>query len=312
MLRRTHRFHVWAVLLIVSLTGSHALGEDEAVFSGPQVGEKLTSFEVTGVYDEAEGKPLDFVARADGRPLMLIFVHQVTRPSHGLVRLMSEYAKRRADDGLQAGVVWLEDDRSKAEQFLKRARGSLRLSAPVGVSVDGSEGPGSYGLNRNVTLTVLVAKDNQVTANFALVQPNETDAPNILAEVCKLIGGQPPTLAQIRQQIRGPAAANMRAPDPEFRAVIRPVIDKTASAEAVSQAAAKVEKYVGDDKDKQSMLGAIARRIVDSGRLENYGTPAAQEHIRRWAEKYGPPAERQRPKPAAERDIDGENAQNRE
>ena len=68
----------------------------------------------------------------------------------------------------------------------------------IGVSVDGNEGPGAYGLNRAVTLTILVAKDNIVTANFALVQPSlPADAPRVLGEVVKLIGGKVPTLEEL-------------------------------------------------------------------------------------------------------------------
>jgi hypothetical protein len=65
------------------------------------------------------------------------------------------------------------------------------------------------------------------------------------------------------------------------------VIRKDASEADVKQAAATVDEYVANDKARQQALGRIARTVVDSGRLENYGTPAAQEQIRRWAEKYG-------------------------
>ena len=55
---------------------------------------------------------------------------------------------------------------------------------------EGKEGPGSYGLNRNVTLTILVGKEGKVTANFALVQPStQADLPKILEEVAKVAGG---------------------------------------------------------------------------------------------------------------------------
>jgi hypothetical protein len=46
---------------------------------------------------------------------------------------------------------------------------------------------------------------------------------------------------------------------------------------------------VGQDKALQQELGQIAQRVVQGGKLESYGTPAAQVHIRRWAEKYGKP-----------------------
>ena len=44
--------------------------------------------------------------------------------------------------------------------------------------------PGAYGLNRNVAVTVLVATDRVVSANFALVQPSlEVDAPKIFKSI---------------------------------------------------------------------------------------------------------------------------------
>ena len=56
---------------------------------------------------------------------------------------------------------------------------SLGMKTVIGVSVDGLEGPGAYGLNKEMELTVIVAKDNIVTANFALLDPNETVAKEI-------------------------------------------------------------------------------------------------------------------------------------
>ena len=52
----------------------------------------------------------------------------------------------------------------------------------MGVSVDGAEGPGAWGLNREVAMTVVVGKDGKATANFALVQPSvQSDGPKIFA-----------------------------------------------------------------------------------------------------------------------------------
>jgi hypothetical protein len=256
---------------------------DEEVFSGPQVGEKLTGFKVLGVYGDQEGKQVDFVSAAAGKPMLLIFMHDLTRPSAALTRALGAYAQPKAKEGLHCGVVWLAADRSQTEQYLKQARQSLNLAAPVGMSLDGAEGPGSYGLNRKVALTVLVAKDNQVTANFALVQPALTDGPKILAEVAKLIDARPPTLEEVQQL----AGARNAAAD-RLRERLRPVIKLDATEEEVKKAAAAVDELVAQDKALQRELGQIAQRVVSSGNLKNYGTPAAQEHIRRWAEKYGP------------------------
>ncbi|MBI3462973.1 MAG: hypothetical protein HY000_07910 [Planctomycetes bacterium] len=272
------------VLLLLLLGGAGA--QDEPVFSGPQVGEKLVPFTVTGVYDDEAGKPLDWITQAAGKPMLLIFVHPpVTRPSAAVTRVLANYAHTRKD-GLFAGVVWLADDAAVAEQFLKQARGSLNVPVPLAVSVDGAEGPGAYGLNRKMGLTILVAKENRVTANFALVQPSLTEVPKILGEVVKLIGGEVPPLEQLVPQ-PGMMKKQGEVDPAAFRELLAPVIRKESEPAAVEQAAAAVEEYVKDNEARQRELGRIAHTIVASGRISNYGTPQAQEILRRWAEKYG-------------------------
>ncbi len=193
------RYRILALMVLAHLGPSGAAGHAlEAVFSGPQVGEKLPLFTMRGVFDSEAGKSIDLVSQAAGKPVLLVFVHETNRPSVALTRTVMTYAARRVGDGLVSGVVWLTDDPTATEQLLKRARHALPKGVPIGISMDGKEGPGAYGLNRNVTLTVLVARNNQVTANFALVQPSvQADAPKILAEIVKLIGGKAPTLREL-------------------------------------------------------------------------------------------------------------------
>src|SRR5262245_2471606 len=141
------------LLLSILLLSQPARGaDDEKVFSGPQAGEKLPSFKVKGVYDDA-GKDLDFVKQAKGKPLVLVFVHDFNRPSAAFTRVLMEYAVSRAKDGLASGIVWLTDDVTEAENQLKRSRHAMP-KAPIGISPDGKEGPGSLGLNRQVQLRI--------------------------------------------------------------------------------------------------------------------------------------------------------------
>jgi hypothetical protein len=180
-----------------------AVAADDPVLSGPQPGEKLTPFKVFVATGERKGlSNADLIAEWDGAPAVLVFVHELTRPGAALMRALDAFQQRRAADGLKLGFVFLTRDRTQSEQYLPLAANSLKMAAPLTLSVDGPEGPGSYGLNRHVQMTVLVARKNVVTASFALVQPNETDAPKIWAEVAKLIGGPVPTLDEVRA-IRG-------------------------------------------------------------------------------------------------------------
>ena len=279
--------------LVATLSG------EEQIFSGPQPGEDLPSFKVRGVFDDDSGKDLDFVATADGKPIVLIFVHDVNRQSIGMTRVLSQYTVSRAKDGLNTGVVWLSDDATEAENTLKRVRHALAPKAPIGVSPDGREGPGSYGLNRNVMLTILVGKEGKVTGNFALVQPSlQADLPKILESIAAVAGGKAPKLEELegmREMMRNQPA---RGEAPNLRPLLAPVIRLTASAEEVDKAAKALEEHVAKDEAARKEVGRIANTIIDAGKLENYGTARAQEYLQKWAKAYGKPKD---PKEDAEK-----------
>lgn len=261
-------------------------GEDR-IFSGPQPGEKIVPFKFRGVFDDAAGQEIDPVTAAKGDPLLLIFVHELTRPSVGVVRTVMEYAATRNKDKLQTALIFLGDDATALENRLKQARHALPKNTAVGISVDGREGPGAYGLNRQVTLTVLVAKEGKVTANFALVQPSiQADVPKILAAIVEQVGGTVPTLEQLG--VRQPAPAAAGAQDPNLRGLLSPIIRKDATPEDVAKAIEKLEAYLKEHPATRAQVGDIARRIINAGVLENYGTPPAQEFLRRAAKEFAP------------------------
>jgi hypothetical protein len=265
---------------------------EDKVFSGPQVGEKLGSFTVRGVFDDLAGKELDLVKQADGKPLLLVFVHELNRPSLAAVRAVMGYAAPKAKEGkLTAGLVMLSGDTTATEELLKRASGALPKDVPITISPDGLEGPGAYGLNRKMTLTVLVAKENKVTANFALVQPSaQADAPKVAAAVAEVLGLKPPTAKELGVEGEATAArpkAKAGGQDPNLGPLLRAVIRRDASKEEVDEAAKKVVEYIEKNAEAAAQVGDIAKRLVDGGKLGDYGTPPAQEHIRAWAKKYG-------------------------
>jgi hypothetical protein len=140
-----------------------------------------------------------------------------------------------------------------------------------------------------VALTILVARNGIVTANFALVQPSlAVDAPRVLSEVVKLIGGQVPTLEElgVPGAMQGGRAARAES-DEQLGTLIRALIRQDATPEEVDRAAAAVEAYVKDRPAAQAALGRATRTIVKSGKLLGYGIPRAQEFLRTWAERYG-------------------------
>jgi hypothetical protein len=281
-----NRLIISALLLCL---GHSVAAAADPVFSGPQVDEKLTPFKVRGVFDADAGKELDFVTAAGDKPIVLIFVHDVNRQSISLVRVLSSYTVSRAKDDLQTGVVWLDADATEAENTLKRIKHALTPKAPTGISPDGREGPGAYGLNRNVQVTVLVGKAGKVTANFALVQPSlQADLPKILAEVVKVAGGKVPKLEEIEgMPAMARPMANAPMQDPNLRGLLSPVIRLNAAPEDVEKSAKAVEEYCAKNEATRAEVGRIANTIIDAGKLKDYGTEKAQEYLQKWAKEYG-------------------------
>jgi len=79
------------------------------------------------------------------------------------------------------------------------------------LSSDGIEGPGNYGLNKDCLLTILTAKDNKVTANFALIQPGIADAKEVVAALSSLIGlDAPPSVESLTSMMRMANGRNKR------------------------------------------------------------------------------------------------------
>ena len=253
------------------------LRADEPLFSGPQAGEKLTNFKVRGFFEPNAGKELDFVKQAAGKPIVLVFIHDANRPSLRMTQVLSGYTVGLASKGFDTGIVWLADDVTEAENTLKRSGHALTKEAPTGITLDGKEGPGSYGLNRNVTLTILIGKEGRVIANYALVQPSiQADLPKILDEIAKITGGPPATLEDL-----------LIVPNVRLQYSLGQLVLKSAKPEEIDAEAAKIVAQVKRDEEARKELGHAASRLVENGTLANHGTPRAQEYLRKWAREYG-------------------------
>ena len=281
-----------ALVLVFSAKG---LADDAAtdapkVFSGPQVGEVLPPLTMRRVVGPEFDEQADFVATADGKPMLIVFVHQRTRPAFGLANLLMRFAATREEAGLQRALVFLSDDLTATEAWIKRIPQYFEKGTPVGISTEGAEGPGSYGLNRNVTLTVLVGKEGKATGNFALVQPSiQADGPKILQAIVDVTGGgEAPDITKFLPRGMSDRMTTARDADPKLRELMRAVIQKNATDDEVAKAAEAVEKYIATKKRARRELGEITKRVVDSDRFSTYGNATSRKQLKAWAKKYGP------------------------
>ena len=265
----------------------------DPVFSGPQPGESIVPFQTKVVFGDDAGKTIDVLT--DESPALTIFVHEVTRPSIGITRLLATYATKLKK--LDTHVIFLTDDGPATEAWMKRARHALPRGVSPLISVDGIEGPGVYGLNRHVQVTALVTKDGKVTDNFALVQPSiQADAPKIGKAMAQAVGEkEAPTLKQMgfeppqRQRLM---AQNQLPPQQNaiYRQYMAPVI-RGKTKEDVEKAAREVEAYAAKHPWFRNKVHDASSMIVGGGKLANYGQiETARDFLRKWA-KTKPAAE---------------------
>jgi hypothetical protein len=291
-----------------------ALAQDK--FSGPQKGEKTAGFVV---FDVGARKELDFVAEGKGAPTLLVFIHELSRPAAQLMRALDDTAQVKQVRGLRALFVSLSEDRDGAERKLPQVVKSISLKSPLGISVDGKEGPGSYGLNREVSLTILVAKGDKVHANFAILSPNETDAPRIKAAIDEVLAasadapsGTPDELkaeivrlreenlrlkeelAALRLQAQRPApppgGRRMEPPPagekpPQDERLVnhcRRLIQRQASDADLEAAVKDIEAYIDGNAELRKQYVDLLKRVLDL----KYGNEAGQAVMKAQLEKH--------------------------
>lgn len=263
--------------------------DQDPVFSGPQAGEPLVAFTMETLLERDAVKKIDPIEQADGKPVILIFVHEITRPSIGLTRVITEYAERWKTKNLEGAVIFLSDDPTETRGWAQRARQAIPQQFPVGISTDGLEGPGAYGLNRNVMMTILVGKENKVTANFALVQPSiQADGYKIVKALAAALDVEPPTeegFLAAQPQMRRDDNANARL-DAEYRTLMRPIIQKDADESAIDAAAKKLEEAAEKNPALKKRVADAARRIIEADKLDMYGNAFGQAYLKKWAETW--------------------------
>lgn len=263
--------------------------DQERVYSGPQPGEKITPFKVLRVKDD-QAKELDIVKETKGTTL-ICFVHRLSNDDRILfgLGLVDFYASRHKE--LTSHIVLLSDDRAKMIEMLKGwTRGKVFTKSLLSVFTDGLEGPGSYGLNRNVAMTVLVAKGNKVVGNMVFQAPNYRDLETIMVAVAKALGKPEPTLSKVQQELR---AERQRQADKKIKAspvfklapnaqlgrimfgMVNPRGNRSKNAQRRGQ---QLLDWAGDSKERKSALKKYCKAVLTGDfNLDRYSRPALKK-----------------------------------
>jgi hypothetical protein len=249
-----------------------SLAEEKKLYSGPQPGEAVSAFTVLQIKSPDVTKKIQL--RPDKKGTALIaFMHKPNEQAIDLLMSLEWYAHKQK--GVETQFVLLHEDKSKAEEMTKRwSRRPFFASALWNISEDGIEGPGRYGLNREMILTVLISKDGKVVNNFAFTQPNNTDAPKILEALAKAVDQPAPSYDKIRAELlaerkRKRAKRSTQnpvyklAPNAELgRLMLSLVYRERPSEAAAKDASESLSKWAGSNKDKQAALAKYSKAVL--------------------------------------------------
>ena len=71
-----------------------------------------------------------------------------------------------------------------------------------------------------------------------------------------------------------------------LRTLVRPLINKQGTQEQIDEAANKIIEACKESPALKKRIGEIARRIIDAGKLENYGNEFGQAYLSKWAKDF--------------------------
>lgn len=315
-------FRVTGLIAASIVTGVFLTQAADPVFSGPQPGEPATPFQVLGITGSDAGKERRLVdatsTSTNNHPVALVFIHTIERSLVPLLRVVDEYGALRTNQ-LRTELVFLTPDRLEGERRIKAAAGSLKLQSRVGLSLDGAEGPGNYGLNKECLMTLLTVSSNRVVHNFALVQPGIVDAPKILAALASVSGDtNTPTVEQLTQRhakrngtgqgreggMRLHSSTNTsetKGKDPfpgavptdgKLQGLLRSFIRPTNDEMTADKVLAEVKAHIQGNPELQKQALDGWTRVLHFG--DRYGTPYSRKIGREFLESL----QKQAPRPA--------------
>jgi YHS domain-containing protein len=234
---------------------AHTKAMAKPIFSGPQKGEKLRSFKVTGLRGDHKGKEYDPVARAGDDMQLLLF----TKGSSGgrIVPLLSNQLgaiMKGSGKTWRASVVHLSDDPNEISKYAAKFQGRVGGFFDMGIAKAGAAGPGSYGLDRTVTHTFLFAKKGKVVHNLVFTQQVFFNEPHLLGAIADVMGVDHKTLGKwldsnMSRTGRGGARPTITKEQKAFRKELGERIQK---GEITREEAGRLyrAKFSKDTKDK--------------------------------------------------------------
>ena len=245
---------------------------DKPIFSGPQPGEKVPSFAATNLRGDNAGEELDPVAMAKGKLHLMFFVSKSRTFGRflGQLRQQLQAIEENSKQSWAMSVIVCTDDANEAEKSFAVLDKRYPENLLVGLSKDGSAGPPAYGLDRNLTATVIVAKNGIVTNNLPYVGNAFYTQPHILGAIAGAMGVDHDTLRKFigatsgdaasaagnRRATRGSGENSKATPVSGYRKLLAPLVQ---NGTITREEAGELFRSSGDSKALRAKIGELVK-----------------------------------------------------
>ncbi len=177
-----------AVALLMS---SVVVAED--IKSGLEKGANIGPFYVTKCAGAEEdgvdaGKNLCYRCKNGSRPQVMIFTRSTDESVVKLVKAMEEQLKKHEDAQLRAFVNVLGESKDEASDEAKKlAEATKAENVPFVVPNEVENGPEDYGINAKAAVTIIIANESKVVANYAVASAKELDVDAVMSSLEKAL-----------------------------------------------------------------------------------------------------------------------------
>lgn len=181
----------------------------EPIFSGPQPGEEIASLRVMNMRGEEAGQEIDPVELAGDKLHLMIFVSKSRTFGRflGHLRQQLQAIEDRSGQAWAMSVIVCNNDANESANSFTVLDERYPANLVVGLSTDGSDGPPAYGLDRNLTATVIVVRDGRVVHNLPYAGDAFYTQPHILGAVASAMEVDHDTLRTYIEDTPGDAAS---------------------------------------------------------------------------------------------------------
>jgi hypothetical protein len=174
---------------VLSLVATLGVFAQDAVKSGPQVGEKVPGpFHPLNVNGAKAGKKNCLYCENGGNPVAVVFARELTPEVAKLIKKLDAATVKNGTAKMGSYAVFMSDN-EKLQGQLENLASKADLKKLV-LSIDNPAGPKAYGIAKNAAITVLLYDETTVRANYAFKTAsdlNDSTITKVVGDVSKIV-----------------------------------------------------------------------------------------------------------------------------